>query len=413
MPEAAPHRVGQPSPLIFHLSAVLYAYGQAMLAAPRADSPNFPWISGLGAERRSLVGLDQIEIAREIAARLRATIDGLEIWQAHPYRRTVVEPPEVWRDGCSRLLDYGAAPEASRPDGPPVLFVPSLINRGYILDLAAGRSLLRWLAGQGLRPLLLDWGWPGAPEAGFDLDGYGRARLVPALERACAIANGPVPVVGYCMGGTLAAGLAARRPDRVRALATIGAPWNFASTRGIPGGYRAMLRSEGTLRAETMLESLGAAFGLVPVSLFQMLFALVNPIQAALKFQKLARLDPTGPAAELFVALEDWLADGVPMPVGAARDLLIDWQIHNAPAQGKWTFLGAPVDLHDAAVPALTFCGEKDTIAPPPLALPLGRALPEARCEAPRTGHVGMIVGSAARSQVWRPLEAFLRSHLG
>ena len=33
---------------------------------------------------------------------------------------------------------------------------------------------------------------------------------------------------------------------------------------------------------------------MVPVSLFQMLFALVNPIQAALKFQKLARLDPDG-----------------------------------------------------------------------------------------------------------------------
>ena len=56
---------------------------------------------------------------------------------------------------------------------------------------------------------------------------------------------------------------------------------------------------------------------MVPVSLFQFLFTLVNPLQAALKFQKLARLDPDGPAARLFVALEDWLADGVAMPVGA------------------------------------------------------------------------------------------------
>ena len=83
---------------------------------------------------------------------------------------------------------------------------------------------------------------------------------------------------------------------------------------------------------------------MVPVSVFQMLFALVNPIQAALKFQKLARLDPDGPAARLFVALEDWLADGVPMPVGAAQDLLLGWQIRNRPATGGWRFLGAPVD---------------------------------------------------------------------
>src|SRR3546814_5935604 len=38
----------------------------------------------------------------------------------------------------------------------PVLVVPSLINRAYVLDLTAERSLLRWLAAHGLRPLLLD-----------------------------------------------------------------------------------------------------------------------------------------------------------------------------------------------------------------------------------------------------------------
>ena len=87
-------------------------------------------------------------------------------------------------------------------------------------------------------------------------------------------------------------------------------------------------------RTEALLDAQAAAFGMVPVSLFQFLFALINPIQAALKFQKLARLDPDGPAARLFVALEDWLADGVPMPVGAAKDLLLGWQIRNAPATG-------------------------------------------------------------------------------
>ena len=56
-----------------------------------------------------------------------------------------------------------------------MLVVPSLINRPYILDLAPGRSLLRWLAAQGLRPLLMDWGTPGAAEAGFDLRRLRRA----------------------------------------------------------------------------------------------------------------------------------------------------------------------------------------------------------------------------------------------
>lgn len=414
MSAAAPGRLGEPSPLVFHLSAALTAYCQALLAAPRSDSPDFPWAGDL-RERAWALGadLDQIEIASEIAGRLRNVLRGIEVWQSHPYRRDLQEPEVIWRSGCSRLLDFGTAPEAKDPQGPPVFIVPSLINRSYILDLARGASFLRWLAARGLRPLLLDWGEPEAAEAGFDLHAYGAQRLLPALRHAQAATGRPVALLGYCMGGTLAAGLAARAPEGVSKLITIGAPWDFVSTQGIAGSFRAMLRSQGTARAERMLDSMGYAFGLAPVSLFQTLFAMVNPIQAAVKFQKLARLDPDSAAARHFVALEDWLADGVPMPVPAAKDLLIGWQIRNDTARGRWSFLGGAVDPKAISMPSLVFWGLSDSIAPAALAAPLARAIPRSRVIAPRTGHVGMVVGSAARGQVWRPIAEFLRSHAG
>lgn len=411
MGEIAPHRVGEPSPLIFHLSMALAAYGQALAMAPRADSPSFPWVPGLRPERGALAGLDRIEVAAEIVARLQATLRGIDVWQRHPFRRSLDDAPAIWEDGCTRLRDFGAVAEAARPDGPPILVVPSLINRPYILDLVPGRSLLRWLAGQGFRPLLVDWGEPGPGEMEFDLDAYGVRRLVPALSMAREIAKRPVPVIGYCMGGTLAVGLAARVPEDVGALVTIGAPWDFSANVGIAGALRSLIRSRGACRAETLLESMGEAFGLVPVPFLQTLFALVNPMQAAMKFQKLARLDARGPAAELFVALEDWLADGVPMPAGAARDLLVGWQIRNITGTGDWAFLGCRVVPERIRAPALVVCGETDSIAPPPLARPLAAALPGAAVLTAGTGHVGMIVGSEARSAVWRPLADFLRVH--
>jgi polyhydroxyalkanoate synthase subunit PhaC len=411
---AAPHRIGEPSPLIFHLGAALAGYNQALLAAPRADAPEFPWSAHLAEAAAGLgPGLDRLEIARQIGARLSATARGIEIWQSHPYRRVIDEPPTLWRSGSSRLLDYGATPEAVDPEGPPVLVVPSLINRAYILDLAPGRSMLRWLAAQGLRPVLLDWGAPGPGEAGFGLEEYGTARLLPALEHLRAVTGRRVGLVGYCMGGTLAAGLAARAPAGLGALAVIGAPWDFASTRGIAGGVRAMIRAEGPARTERLIAGLGEAFGLVPVSVFQTLFALVSPMQATLKFQKLARLDPDSAAARHFVALEDWLSDGVPMPAPAASNLLVDWQIRNLTATGRWRFLGGMVDPREIALPTLAFCGQSDTIAPPSLSLALPAAIPGARVAQPRTGHVGMIVGSAARALVWRPLASFLAAHAG
>lgn len=412
MTEIAEHRRGEPSPLTFHLSVALSAYGQALAMAPRADSPSFPWAPGLAPERGAFAGLDRIEIAAEIAARLRSTLHGIEVWQRHPYRRSLGDAPAIWGDGCTRLRDYGAVPEAARPDGPPILVVPSLINRPYILDLVQGRSLLRWLAGQGFRPLLVDWGVPGPGEADFGLDGYGGRRLVPALAAARAIAGGgPVPVLGYCMGGTLAVGLAARVPEAVSALIAIGAPWDFSANVGIAGALRSLIRSRGAPRADQLLRSMGEGFGLVPVNFLQTLFALVNPMQAALKFQKLARLDPAGPAAELFVALEDWLADGVPMPSAAARDLLVGWHIRNDTGTGRWRFLGQRVSPLAIRAPALVVCGESDSIAPPMLARPLATMLPQATVRVARTGHVGMIVGSEARAAVWRPLADFLRSH--
>ncbi len=413
-PVPAPHRCGEPGPLVFHLAAALAGYQQALLAAPNARDDRFPWSPHLREAAAGLDGeIDRLALAREIGARLSAMLRGIEMWQAHPYRRTLAPPPAIWSRGNCRLLDYGQAPEAADPRGLPVLVVPSLINRAYILDLLPERSLLRWLAARGLRPVLLDWGEPGPEERSFDLDAYGRERLVPALARLAEEAGRPAAVVGYCMGGTLAAGLAARSRENLTALATIGAPWDFAATSGLGGGLRAMIRATGAERTEALVTGVGEAFGAVPLTVFEHLFALINPMQAAVKFQRFARLDPDGEAARHFVAIEDWLTDGLPMATTTARDLLVGWQIRNRTAAGRWHFLGGTVRPQEIRIPTLAFCGQSDSIAPAPIALPLARDIPGARIVAPPTGHVGMVVGSAAAQQVWRPLADFLAAHAG
>ena len=89
MTRPAAHRVGEPAPLTFHLGVALSAYSQALLASPRADTPDFPWVERLRPESGELAHLDRFAVAREAAARLSATVAGLEAWQAHPYRRSL------------------------------------------------------------------------------------------------------------------------------------------------------------------------------------------------------------------------------------------------------------------------------------------------------------------------------------
>ena len=115
--------------------------------------------------------------------------------------------------------------------GPPVLFVPSLINPPNVLDMG-DRSLLRWLSGRGRRVLLLDWGWPGADRRTMSVAGHVEQILLPLMGAL----GEPVDLVGYCLGGTMA--LAAAQLGPARSVATIAAPWHFG---GFPDEARADL----------------------------------------------------------------------------------------------------------------------------------------------------------------------------
>src|SRR5690606_19376747 len=97
----------------------------------------------------------------EARHRFDAFLTGVERYRCHPYRRTLADPPVCWQEGATRLLDYGAGVARGAP---ALLVVPSLVNRAYILDLAPECSLLRYLAGRGLRPFLVDWDRPGPAE---------------------------------------------------------------------------------------------------------------------------------------------------------------------------------------------------------------------------------------------------------
>ena len=86
-----------------------------------------------------------------------------------------------------RLLDYGALAQAPPPRR-PVLVVPSLVNRSYIMDLMENGSFLRFLASRGLRPLLIDWGDTGA-DTGDDLSNEDRKMLAELLCHCADVSN--------------------------------------------------------------------------------------------------------------------------------------------------------------------------------------------------------------------------------
>lgn len=289
--------------------------------------------------------------------------------------------PVMARAGRASIRDYGG-------DGPAVLFVPSLINPPDVLDIDAERSLLRWLAAQGLRPLLLDWGEPTADETDLSVAGHVETMLLPLIDAIGA----PVALVGYCLGGTMAIAAAAQRP--ITALALIATPWRFGD---YPDSTRHAL-DDLWRTAEPATDALGV----LPMEILQAAFWRLDPKRTIAKYEAHGVREPADPKSQAFVRLEDWANDGPPLTCGAARELFLDLFAMDRPGKGEWQVGGTIIDPRALTMPVLEIASTTDHIVPAATTPGVGERVDLA------LGHVGMIVGSRAKQSLWEPLAEWL-----
>lgn len=400
-----PPRLG-PRPLPLHLASANLTWLISLVALPRLRNGSLPWSPALAEAGRALnLSLAEVDpklfaaaVRTEVIRRQVSLAAGIKQYRDHPFRRRQDDPPVVWQAGTTRLLAYCPEERAGRP----LLVVPSLINRAYILDLTPPTSLMRWLAKQGFQPFLVDWDRPGPEERQFTLSDYIVGRLEVALDHVLQRSSRPPAILGYCMGGLLALALATRRQDHVAGLALLATPWDFHAGHGAQG----RLAAAGLNAFLPLLDRLGE----LPVDAIQAFFAALDPQMVPRKFVGFSQVDPKGSKAQNFVALEDWLNDGVPLAAPVARECLGGWYGENSAARGRWRIAGQAVDPRDLRRPSLSVIPAQDRIVPPAAAEALAAALPLSEVLRPPAGHVGMIVSNGARKRVWRPLRSWLEA---
>jgi polyhydroxyalkanoate synthase len=309
---------------------------------------------------------------------MKKALEGLRKYQEAGRPAPPAPMPAVADRHGAALRDYGG-------EGPPVLFVPSLINPPNVLDMGE-RSLLRWLAGQGRRVLLLDWGWPGPDRRTMSVAGHVEQILLPLMEEI----GEPSDLAGYCLGGTMA--LAAAQLGRARSVATIAAPWHF---NGFPDESRAEL---GKLWASA--RPTAATLGVLPMEALQSAFWNLDPARTVAKFEAFASLE--GAEARTFVMLEDWANDGPPVSEAAAREMFEGLFRDDLTGAGRWLVAGTAIDPESLTVPLLNIVSTTDRIVPAASAVRAGERIDLA------LGHVGMVVGSRAPHMLWEPLAGWL-----
>ena len=283
----------------------------------------------------------------------------------------------------------GATLRSLGGEGPPAVLVPSLINPPSVLDLDAEVSLAEYLAANGRSIYIVDWG-PAGERLDLSVGEHVSRLLLPLLE---GLSPRPA-MIGYCLGGTMA--VAAANLTSLEKVVTIAAPWHFSAyPSSATSALSALWRRS---------QPLAAKLQVLPIEILQAAFWSLDPHQVVAKFARFAALDAESTEAKRFIALEDWANQGEPLPLPAARELLVEFFIADRPGRGEWRVDGQRIS-RELPVPHLCFAARKDKIVP----------AATAPAEAPiilDKGHVGMIVGGNARDLLHRPIARWLAEGL-
>jgi polyhydroxyalkanoate synthase len=291
-----------------------------------------------------------IPFAASEVERLLALADALETAPMPAFCPTPAEV--VHRSNDYRLRRMGTATE-----GTPLLVVASLINRWYVLDFLEGHSFLAMLAKLG-RPLyVLEWNEPKGEVDDRSLEALCAGPLLDAVDHLRALHRvEKLPVLGYSMGGTLAAVFGARYPDRVGGVATLCSPVRFDL-----GGVFARWLSPRYLDVELVART----YEQVPASLVHLPFWWLRPTIKARKLIILAKSFEHPGALNHFLATEVWNFDNVDLTRGVFRSWAGDLYQRDALAKGQLRVDGQAVELSKLVAPTLAISGGDDKIVPP------------------------------------------------
>jgi polyhydroxyalkanoate synthase len=307
----------------------------------------------------------------------------------------------VLTDGAARLVTF---PSNARAATLPVVIVPSLINRWYVLDLRKGSSVVEALTDAGLSVYCLDWGEPGDEDRYLEWDDV-LDRLARMIRRVRRETGAPkVGLLGYCIGGTLSAIHTALHPTEIAALVNLAGPIDFSCS-----GMLGTMVDRRWFDPEAI-----ASAGNIGAHQMQSGFVALRPTGPVAKWVGLfAKLDPTDPRMddklEAFRALEAWASDNIAFPAAAYVRYIRELYQDNQLVRGEHVVRGRRVDLSSITCPIMNVVTERDVICPPDSARALGAAsgsddVSEVLLSG---GHVGAVIGGQAKRELYPQLVNF------
>jgi polyhydroxyalkanoate synthase subunit PhaC len=240
----------------------------------------------------------------------------------------------------------------------PLLIVPPMINKYYIVDLAPGRSMVQFLVEQGHEVFVMSWRNPDARHRDWNLDTYGGA-LVEALAAVRTISGAAkASLCALCSGGIMASMVAAHlgvtgQLDQLASLC-LGVTVLDQSQAGIAGAFVDQKTADAAM-------AVSSARGYLDGRTLAEVFAWLRPDDLIWNYwvnNYLAGRTP--PAFDILY----WNADVTRLPAALHHDFIRLGLANALVTPGAATMLGSPVDLGKVDLDAYLVAGITDHLCP-------------------------------------------------
>jgi polyhydroxyalkanoate synthase len=355
------------------------------------------------SENRSATSLLS-SVQREVDRSLLRARNGIKHAAGVNRAKVGLSPKDtVWERDKVQLWRYHN-PRVTK--GPPIVIVMSLISRSYILDLRPGNSFIEHLLQAGYDVFMVDWGVPDEADSHNTIETYVDDYLPLAVSAACKEARADsVTLIGYCLGGVLAALYVAGHPEApVRNLVLVATPVDYSKMGVIAGLVR-----QGRIDPEKVLDDTGN----VPADAIRNVFRIRKPTADWVQYANLWENLWNDQFLEGYEAMNQWNNDHVPF-AGAAMEQMVRLLIReNRLMKGTLRLGGRKVNLKSIDVPVLNVVAEKDDIVPIASAEPVADLVgsKDAQNLKLAAGHVGLLAGRKAARETLPSIVEWLDAH--
>lgn len=262
----------------------------------------------------------------------------------------------IYRNRLIELIQY--TPQTETVYAEPVLITPAWIMKYYILDLTPKHSLVNYLVKKGHTVFMISWKNPTKKDRDLAMEDYLNLGIFSSLDVISKIMpNEKIHLVGYCLGGTLAAiataALANKNDERLKTMTLFAAQVDFNEP-----GELGLFIDESQI---TFLENMMREKGYLDTHQMSGAFQLLRSND--LIWSRLIREYLLGERKPL-TDLMSWNADATRLPYRMHSEYLRSLFLHNALAEGKYKVKGEPIALTDIKVPIFVVATERDHVSP-------------------------------------------------